>query len=125
MIDALDAVMSPAAIGWSVVRLRGMALASKRSPIAFSIRSGQPRPLDDETVTTACRRGSGGGLGGGDVLAHRHAHDLRIDRDGDRAGLGRLQRRWPGQRPDAILAGRRRRALAARWPRGSCRARAS
>ena len=45
-------LMSPAAIGCSVVRSRGWPVASKRSPIAFSIRSGQPRPLDDETETT-------------------------------------------------------------------------
>src|SRR5882757_4469180 len=45
--------MSPAAIGCSVVRLRGAPSRSKRSPIACSTLSGQPRPLDELTVTTS------------------------------------------------------------------------
>src|SRR5450755_2470555 len=45
--------MSPAAIGCSVVRLRGWPWLSKRAPIAARTASGQPRPDEDETVTTA------------------------------------------------------------------------
>ena len=36
-----------------MVRLRGWPDAAKRSPIAASTASGQPRPLDELTVTTA------------------------------------------------------------------------
>ena len=45
--------MSPAAIGWIVVRFRGCPSASNRAPIAASTLSGQPRPEEEETVTTA------------------------------------------------------------------------
>ena len=45
--------MSPAAIGCSVVMLRGWPSASKRAPIAASVASGQPRPDEEETVTMA------------------------------------------------------------------------
>ena len=45
--------MSPAAIGCSVVMLRGWPSASKRAPIAASIASGQPSADEDETVTIA------------------------------------------------------------------------
>src|SRR5829696_5542405 len=45
--------MSPAAIGWMVVRLRGAPSDSNRSPIAWSIASGQPSPLEELTVTVA------------------------------------------------------------------------
>src|SRR4051794_15950885 len=45
--------MSPAAIGWNVVKLRGWPSASNRAPMAASTASGQPRPLDELTVTTA------------------------------------------------------------------------
>ena len=44
--------MSPAAMGCSVVRPRGCPVASNRSPIAASTASGQPRPDEEETVTT-------------------------------------------------------------------------
>ena len=56
--------MSPAAIGWSVVRLRGWPVASNRAPIAASTASGQPSPLEDETVTTAPSGIRAGGLVG-------------------------------------------------------------
>src|SRR5215831_418109 len=45
--------MSPAAIGCSVVRLRGWPSASNLAPMAASTASGQPSPDDEETVTTA------------------------------------------------------------------------
>src|SRR5215210_4019891 len=45
--------ISPAAIGWMVVRLRGEPSVAKRSPIARSMASGQPKPLDELTVTVA------------------------------------------------------------------------
>src|SRR3954463_10435770 len=49
----LTPYMSPAAIGCRVVRLRGWPSASNRAPMAASTASGQPRPLDELTVTTA------------------------------------------------------------------------
>ena len=45
--------MSPAAIGLMAVRLRGVAVRSKRSPSAASTASGQPRPLDELMLTTS------------------------------------------------------------------------
>ena len=45
--------MSPAAMGCSVVIARGWPFASKRRPMAASTASGQPRPEEDDTVTTA------------------------------------------------------------------------
>ena len=45
--------MSPAAIGCSVVMLRGWPEASKRRPMAASVASGQPRPEAADTVRTA------------------------------------------------------------------------
>src|SRR5690349_4588140 len=45
--------ISPAAIGWIVVRLRGEPVSRNRSPIARSIASGQPRPLEELTETVA------------------------------------------------------------------------
>ena len=45
--------MSPAAIGWRVVMLRGRPSASKRAPIAASVASGHPSADEDETVTIA------------------------------------------------------------------------
>ena len=45
--------MSPAAIGFSVVRLRGAPSSSKRSPMAFNTRSGQPSPLLELMLSTA------------------------------------------------------------------------
>src|ERR1051325_7447791 len=48
--------MSPAAIGFSVVRLRGASSRSKRAPMAASTLSGQPRPLDELMMTTSPSR---------------------------------------------------------------------
>ena len=45
--------MSPAAIGWIVVSRLGEPVASKRSPMPCSTRSGHPSPDDELTVTTA------------------------------------------------------------------------
>ena len=45
--------ISPAAMGWSVVRRWGWPVASKRRPMAASVASGQPSPLEELTVTTA------------------------------------------------------------------------
>src|SRR3954469_10497803 len=49
----LTPYMSPAAIGWIVVRFRGCPTLPKCSPMAASIASGHPSPLEELTVTTA------------------------------------------------------------------------
>src|ERR1700675_3230243 len=45
--------MSPAAIGWSVVNSRGRPFSRKCFPMARKEASGQPKPLEELTVTTA------------------------------------------------------------------------
>src|SRR4029077_12721621 len=45
--------ISPAAIGWRVVRFFGEPNFAKCSPIACNVASGQPSPLEELTVTTA------------------------------------------------------------------------
>lgn len=45
--------MSPAAMGWIVVKPRGEAVASNRSPQAARMASGQPNPLDELAATVA------------------------------------------------------------------------
>src|SRR5688500_18786048 len=45
--------MSPAAMGWIVVSPRGSPLAANRAPMARSVASGQPRPLEELMDTVA------------------------------------------------------------------------
>ena len=45
--------ISPAAIGWMVVKFLGCCSASNLSPSALSIKSGQHSPLDEFTATIA------------------------------------------------------------------------
>ena len=85
--------MSPAAIGCSVVMLRGWPSASKRSPIAASTASGQPsagrgrdrddRAVGDEAAASAAEMTLG--------LAMRPQTVRSIGRLG--AGLRRFERR--------------------------------
>src|SRR5689334_23043220 len=78
--------------------------------MARSIRSGQPRPLEDDTVTMASS-----GISAAASAAVRSwlvTSEARLDRDGA-AGLRRLlHRKASCERPDAILAGGRGRPLA-------------
>src|SRR5580658_8712089 len=107
--------MSPAAIGCSVVKLRGWPSASKRAPIASSIASGQPSADDDETVTiapSAMRRAASEALrtfGRAIPPSNREIHG-RLP-SGPR---GFVRRKRDGQRFDAVLARRGGRPTAGR-----------
>src|SRR5882757_3414220 len=104
--------MSPAAIGCNVVRLRGWPVSAKRAPIPASAASGQPSPLEDETVTTASsamRSAASRAVMTFDMSSSEAGGDAD-----DAAGLRRFEHgQRGGQRPDAVDAARRRLALAA------------
>src|SRR5690349_5745282 len=104
--------MSPAAIGCSVVRLRGWPVSAKRAPIPARAASGQPSPLEDETVTTASsaiRSAASRAVMTFDMGASEAGGDAD-----DAAGLRRFQNgQRGGQRPDAVGASGSRLALAA------------
>src|SRR4051812_4036106 len=103
--------MSPAAIGLSVVRLRGAPSASKRSPMACNTLSGHPRPLDELMETTASS-GMSAAACSAVMTFFMPASDRVGDRHGDAeaAGLGHGQRRV--QRANAVFGGRGGRPLA-------------
>src|SRR4051812_26280555 len=105
--------MSPAAIGWMVVRLRGWPESWNRSPMAASTASGQPRPLDELTVTIAS-------LGISATASAAERTRTRVISgfsqnlvESYTATLMRrpLHRQRQGERPNAILARRRWLAL--------------
>src|SRR5258706_2599740 len=104
--------MSPAAIGCRVVRLRGCPVSAKRAPIPARAASGQPSPLEEETVTTASsamRSAASRAVMTFDMSASEAGGDAD-----DAAGLGRFEHgQRGGQRPDAVGAARGRLALAA------------
>src|SRR5882724_1341214 len=104
--------MSPAAIGCRVVRLRGRPVSANRAPIPASAASGQPSPLEDETVITASsaiRSAASRAV----MTFDMGSSEAGSDAD-HAAGLRRFENRQRGgQRPDAVGAARRRRALAA------------
>src|SRR5688572_30497021 len=96
-------LMSPAAIGCSVVRLRGWPVASKCSPMAFSIRSGQPSPLDDDTETVAPSGIREAASAGVICLLIRLVSKSGFDANGAAARRGLHDGKAGRQRPDAIL----------------------
>src|SRR5580658_2251022 len=107
--------MSPAAIGCSVVRLRGWPSASKRAPIASSIASGQPSADDDDTVTiapSAMRPAASEALR---IFGRPIApSDRKIHRRLSPGPRGFARRKRDRQRFDAVLAGRGGRPMAGR-----------
>src|SRR5438034_9431796 len=104
--------MSPAAIGCRVVRLRGWPVSANRAPIPASAASGQPSPLEDETVTTASsaiRSAASRAVMTFDMGASEAGGDAD-----DAAGLCRFEHgQSGGQRPDPGGAAGGRLALAA------------
>src|SRR5690349_21240682 len=96
--------MSPAAIGCSVVKLRGWPSASNLAPIAASMASGHPRAEDEETVTMApsgMRRAASVAVR--TLALAMRASNLQIDRDLT-SRSGRLARRQrDAQRLDSVL----------------------
>src|SRR5262249_4100268 len=104
--------MSPAAIGWSVVKLRGWPVSAKRAPIPASAASGQPSPLEDETGTAASS-GIRSAASRAVMTFDMGASESGFDAD-DAAGLRRFEHRQRGcQRPDAVGAAGGRLALTA------------
>src|SRR4051812_23326742 len=97
--------MSPAAIGWMVVRLRGWPELAKRSPMAASTASGQPRPLEELTVTVAPSEMSAAAWAADRNLARATGSASPPDRDRTAAGRGVPHRQCRRQRPQAVLAG--------------------
>src|SRR4051812_33139954 len=97
--------MSPAAIGWMEVRLRGWPEPAKRSPMAASTASGQPRPLEELTVSVAPSGTSAAASIAARTLGRAMGSTSHPDRDRTAAGRGVTHRQGRRQGPQAVLAG--------------------
>src|SRR3954451_11806021 len=97
--------MSPAAIGWMEVRLRGWPEPAKRSPMAASTASGQPRPLEELTVSVARSGTSAAASIAARTLGRAMGSASHPDRDRTAAGRGVTHRQGRRQGPQAVLAG--------------------
>src|SRR5215472_12408800 len=102
-------------MGWSMVRARGAPLAAWRSPMARKTASGQPKPLEELTVTVAPSGISAAASAAertrirGMALESLHSGGWRgcggILHGGAAAALGCLaDGQGHGQRADAVLA---------------------